>query len=365
MEFDDPFLLHCSQTGSGIEQQRSLFDDPFLLHCSQTPSGRLLCFLSFDDPFLLHCSQTEPAWVMQTLLFDDPFLLHCSQTEIMLDVTITGLMILFFYTALKLRASTEWTVAVWWSFSFTLLSNTALCVGLLDLVWWSFSFTLLSNAELLWRPNADVWWSFSFTLLSNSGRRQRERLSFDDPFLLHCSQTLRNTTKSTTSLMILFFYTALKQSYTVEPLEAGLMILFFYTALKRLLPAYQQHLRLMILFFYTALKPEWSGFVLWWVWWSFSFTLLSNTTAQVESKHLFDDPFLLHCSQTNTSPSLSSVRLMILFFYTALKLNEPLLAEMAGLMILFFYTALKRNASGLRGLYCLMILFFYTALKPF
>ena len=37
---------------------KTKFDDPFLLHCSQTGLLLLYCIASFDDPFLLHCSQT-------------------------------------------------------------------------------------------------------------------------------------------------------------------------------------------------------------------------------------------------------------------------------------------------------------------
>ncbi len=38
--FDDPFLLHCSQTTLPDFNSVTLFDDPFLLHCSQTSQGK-------------------------------------------------------------------------------------------------------------------------------------------------------------------------------------------------------------------------------------------------------------------------------------------------------------------------------------
>ena len=163
-------------------------------------------------------------------------------------------MILFFYTALKRLSSDEPYEAVWWSFSFTLLSNTR-------------------------------------NLIHHGGM-------FDDPFLLHCSQT----------------------KIGKGGLSNGLMILFFYTALKHRV--------------YNA-----EDFV---VWWSFSFTLLSN---------IRDD-------DSNNVGSL-----MILFFYTALKRLRDVHRRESGLMILFFYTALKLPPKEFQKNFCLMILFFYTALK--
>ena len=56
---------------------------------------------------------------------------------------------------------------------------------------------------------------------------------FDDPFLLHCSQTSRYISDKRSCLMILFFYTALKQVCCCCIVLHRLMILFFYTALKR------------------------------------------------------------------------------------------------------------------------------------
>ena len=74
-------------------------------------------------------------------------------------VLFPGLMILFFYTALKLRAQTDPLTIVWWSFSFTLLSNCTLTLCRDLLVWWSFSFTLLSNT------GATIIYSVSIALL--------------------------------------------------------------------------------------------------------------------------------------------------------------------------------------------------------
>ena len=84
-------------------------------------------------------------------------------------VLFPGLMILFFYTALKPIASMSSPHTVWWSFSFTLLSNREYDVVAELQVWWSFSFTLLSNAYATLKRYKSVWWSFSFTLLSNTG----------------------------------------------------------------------------------------------------------------------------------------------------------------------------------------------------
>ena len=55
----------------------------------------------FDDPFLLHCSQTVLVSNNLRHGFDDPFLLHCSQTTRVGKYGGMSLMILFFYTALK------------------------------------------------------------------------------------------------------------------------------------------------------------------------------------------------------------------------------------------------------------------------
>ncbi len=141
-------------------------------------------------------------------------------------------MILFFYTALKLTVT---------NFEKTI-------------VWWSFSFTLLSNRELFRVTKYGVWWSFSFTLLSNQSGIHALLEGFDDPFLLHCSQTACIACWISRGLMILFFYTALKQR--------------------------------------TGLRDAFR------VWWSFSFTLLSNKDKHSSFSGRFDDPFLLHCSQT-------------------------------------------------------------------
>ena len=78
----------------------------------------------------------------------------------------------------------------------------------------------------------------------------------------------------------------------------------------------------------------------------------------------FDDPFLLHCSQTIALRTSAAFCLMILFFYTALKHYDPDGKWAASLMILFFYTALKPTRTNAVEWSCLMILFFYTALKP-
>ena len=187
-------------------------------------------------------------------------------------------MILFFYTALKpIGCPPEW-----W------------------LVWWSFSFTLLSNNDNGVRTLSFVWWSFSFTLLSNNNLDNSCGNLFDDPFLLHCSQTLDSRRIQRIGLMILFFYTALKLCFWVWCANHGLMILFFYTALKPYLVLVFVVLCLMILFFYTALKQNDTEFMEKMVWWSFSFTLLSNQSPLYLIIDEFDDPFLLHCSQTTS-----------------------------------------------------------------
>ena len=121
------------------------------------------------------------------------------------------LMILFFYTALKHSSVSLTMSCVWWSFSFTLLSNEGYGSFGGGSVWWSFSFTLLSNAYTNQNIGGLVWWSFSFTLLSNIGECHIVRTQFDDPFLLHCSQTVHNVDSANLRLMILFFYTALKR----------------------------------------------------------------------------------------------------------------------------------------------------------
>ena len=82
----------------------------------------------------------------------------------------------------------------------------------------------------------------------------------------------------------------------------------------------------MILFFYTALKPP--------------------ETPNIAFM-MFDDPFLLHCSQTAPSALIVSAGLMILFFYTALKQARRDSSHARSLMILFFYTALKQQSWSL------------------
>ena len=155
----------------------------------------------------------------------------------------------------------------------------------------------------------------------------RNRPEFDDPFLLHCSQTTLPNFPFNNCLMILFFYTALKRSFLCRWHSECLMILFFYTALKLWTVDSSELKCLMILFFYTALKP--SAHLVFWVkvWWSFSFTLLSNDEAQEYTNAQFDDPFLLHCSQTIGCQVRHTQCLMILFFYTALKPDLKLLPE--------------------------------------
>ena len=83
-----------------------------------------------------------------------------------------------------------------------------------------------------------------------------QETSFDDPFLLHCSQTCPIRYTRSSSLMILFFYTALKPGYIRGYHLERLMILFFYTALKLAQLNSNIIAGLMILFFYTALKQQ-------------------------------------------------------------------------------------------------------------
>ncbi len=163
-------------------------------------------------------------------------------------------MILFFYTALKL------------------VSNSCPNKSRLMILFFYTALKLMAS----FMDSETVWWSFSFTLLSNGFSQKKSKKPFDDPFLLHCSQTPKSKHSFSVSLMILFFYTALKQGFSDKEVVISLMILFFYTALKLTINRIECFSSLMILFFYTALKRCACLVHSKWVWWSFSFTLLSN-----------------------------------------------------------------------------------------
>ena len=167
---------------------------------------------------------------------------------------LDSLMILFFYTALKLCTSSGLDVCVWWSFSFTLLSNTHPCQLFWPVVWWSFSFTLLSNP--VHRPAPHIWFDDPFLLHCSQTKATVHSVAvlFDDPFLLHCSQTNLALLILLRCLMILFFYTALKHS-DIFGHGSSVWWSFSFT----LLSNYDAH-----------------HFLIGGVWWSFSFTLLSN-----------------------------------------------------------------------------------------
>ena len=145
-----------------------------------------------------------------------------------------------------------------------------------------------------------VWWSFSFTLLSNLLPLCHHPIQFDDPFLLHCSQTSPSRSGRRRRFDDPFLLHCSQTHYLRGCGRSCLMILFFYTALKRL-----------SLYLFTIFQ--------------------------------FDDPFLLHCSQTSSNPASLERCLMILFFYTALKPSRLWIPLSPSLMILFFYTALKRH----------------------
>jgi len=99
--FDDPFLLHCSQTAGRRSRQGSRFDDPFLLHCSQTLCCPIHDSCQFDDPFLLHCSQTPDLCFRDEKSLMILFFYTALKLDFNSDEPTVGLMILFFYTALK------------------------------------------------------------------------------------------------------------------------------------------------------------------------------------------------------------------------------------------------------------------------
>ncbi len=276
-------------------------------------------------------------------------------------------MILFFYTALKPRHSPNHCQGCLMILFFYTALKPSICIkGVCASLMILFFYTALKR-RLKHKGSKSVWWSFSFTLLSNAYDGGCHNFKFDDPFLLHCSQT----------------------NCHWQECEGGLMILFFYTALKPAVPIFLNFFCLMILFFYTALKLNDRGRFFIWVWWSFSFTLLSNneriqkavdefddpfllhcsqthpdrrwirtwfddpfllhcsqtTKWTYQRRRQFDDPFLLHCSQTQWGCVSNLICLMILFFYTALKPKERVQNDSFGLMILFFYTALKLVAS--------------------
>ena len=116
--------------------------------------------------------------------------------------------------------------------------------------------------------------------------------AFDDPFLLHCSQTNREVFPLYGRLMILFFYTALKHYTTNPELQKGLMILFFYTAIK--------HRGYNYLFFFNSSAI--------------------STNGKIKMQRIINiclPPILLHCSQTGEVGGMRQRSLMILFICTA------------------------------------------------
>ena len=174
--------------------------------------GIAAALASFDIPMNLHYSQTIHFFRQVNRRFDIPMNLHYSQTLALYAPHEPRLIFLWIYTTLKHGWSFSSRSRVWYSYKFTLLSNTdyhwrySLCVwysyeftllsNLLHVlpvqrcVWYSYEFTLLSN--LFWHSvqYTLVWYSYEFTLLSNVTTDEEEFGEFDIPMNLHYSQTI-------------------------------------------------------------------------------------------------------------------------------------------------------------------------------
>ena len=165
----------------------------------------------FDDPFLLHCSQTPIVAFNTSIWFDDPFLLHCSQTLRWSCSCRTSLMILFFYTALKLLQCFQ-----------------CYCGCLMIL----FFYTALKLVPVVAVDVPSLMILFFYTALKHFNRIEELFREFDDPFLLHCSQTPLRCSRRPAVFDDPFLLHCSQTGLTLIALRLSLMILFFYTALK-------------------------------------------------------------------------------------------------------------------------------------
>ena len=99
------------------------------------------------------------------------------------------------------------------------------------------------------------------------------------------------------------------------------------------------------------------------VWYSYEFTLLSNTKFFVYAHAQFDIPMNLHCSQTCWLFCVLLIGLIFLWIYTALKQSDCLITAIHCLIFLWIYTALKHKSNGNYSIDSFIFLWIYTALK--